>query len=183
MAGGPGQWSSVSETPGRKSKSGFLLHHFRARLVQEMPSASVSHLGNDDTSSFVNPFDRALHFAPSSRPLTLYKGPTRHPMPFHEWVIVAGPLLRRLAGEAAPTLESLSWVRESGQPGKKDQRTLTKQPTCKLMERKRKLLQVLRECTAVGRQAVVCGAGPGSLRLWPQFTLSGGALGGLWVSC
>lgn len=72
---------------------------------------------------------------------------------------MAGPLLRRLAGEAAPTLESLSWVRESGQPGKKDQRTLTKQPTCKLMERKRKLLQVLRECTAVGRQAVVCGAG------------------------
>lgn len=46
-------------------------------------------------------------------------------------------------------------MRESGQPGEEDKRTLTKQPTCKLMECKLRLLQVLRELTAMGRQAVV----------------------------
>lgn len=41
-------------------------------------------------------------------------------------------------------------VRESGQPGEEDKRTLTKQPSCKLMECKLRLLQVLRELTARG---------------------------------
>lgn len=44
--------------------------------------------------------------------------PLGTPLPFHAGVLVAGPLLRGLVGEAAPTLGSPGWVRESGQPGK-----------------------------------------------------------------
>lgn len=94
----------------------------------------------------------------------------------HAGVLAAGPLPRRLVGEP-------SWVTESGQPGEEDKRTLTKQPTCKLMECKLRLLQVLRECAAVaGRlrgdklSRGGCGgamAGACWLCLWPQPHLLG----------
>lgn len=53
------------------------------------------------------------------------------------------------------------------------------------MERKLKLLQVLREGTAIGRQAVVCGAGArlASPLASLSFSSLGGALRGPWVSC
>ena len=68
-----------------------------------------------------------------------------------------GASAEEAVGGGSLTLDSLDpgspgWVRESGPPGKKDKRTLTKQPTCKLMERKVKLLQVLRECTTMGKR-------------------------------
>lgn len=152
--------AAAAETPGRKMKSGFLLHHCWARLVWETPSALVSQLENGDTARPFTLFVRALHFAPPSRPLALSRDATGLPLPFHAGVRASGRASAEGAGGGGsphprePRLgEGVRTARE------KDQRTLTKQPTCKLMERKLKLLQVLRECTAVGRQAVVCGAG------------------------
>lgn len=50
------------------------------------------------------------------------------------------------------------------EPEEKDKRTLTKQPACKLMERKLELLQAPKECTAAGRGALRCVWG------WAQLT-------------
>lgn len=112
---------------------------------------SVSHLENHCIAPLTTWSATAWHFTPPSRP------PCRAPHSLPMQGANGGASAEEAVGGGSLTLDpgSPGWVRESGPPGKKDKRTLTKQPTCKLMERKVKLLQVLRECTTMGRQAVV----------------------------
>lgn len=73
------------------------------RLLAGVPGGwSVSHLENDVTAPLTTLSTRAWHFAPSSGPLALGWGPpAEHPTAFPCRVLMEGPLLRRLMGEAA----------------------------------------------------------------------------------
>ena len=150
----------------------------RLRLLAGVPAGwSVSHLENDGAAPLTTLSTRAWHFAPSSGPLALSWAPppptAEHPTAFPCRVLMAGPLM----GEAAlpSTLRSPGCVRESGEPGKKDKRTLTKQPACKLMERKSKTAPSAEGMHGNGETSCCVAA-----RLpWPrpQFLLSGRTLG------
>ena len=88
-------------------------------LVEETPSASVSHRGNSGTALFTSSFARALHFTPFSR--SLCRGSAKHPAAFHAGVPMAEASAEMAdgGGEPAPTLWEPIRVRESGQPGEK----------------------------------------------------------------
>lgn len=56
MVGGAEPGSSGGRDSDSKTESGFLCQHFQAQagLVEESPSAPVSHLGNDGTARFIH---------------------------------------------------------------------------------------------------------------------------------
>lgn len=141
--------------------SGFWLSHYWAGLVQETPSASVSHLEDADSASF-----STLSLGPGiPQVLDSLQGP--HSAPHGPPIRGAsGRALLRRRGRGGPTLSE-------GVRGKRQKNTY--QAACLQING----VQTRTAPSAEGmhssgdRSCLLCvGLGPSTLHLWPQFLLS-----------